>query len=129
MAGIKWDTKNTRGRKVSDADSRRAFKRFGGEMIKALAKYPRYQSPTYVRTGTEGRGWKQKFSDTGGRWEVEVTNDTPYASYVQGDKDQQARVMAGIGWLRVDDAADDIWPDIEGDVIAAINAAIDDLAG
>lgn len=129
MAGIKWDSKDKRGRKVSDADSRRAFKRFGGEMIKKLARYPSYQSPTYTRTGTLGRNWTQKFSESGGRWEVEVTNDTGYASYVQGDANQQTRVSAGIGWVRVDDAADEIWPEIEADVIAAINAAIDDLAG
>lgn len=53
------------------------------------------------RTGTLGRGWGSYTLRSGKQ--IELTNATSYAQYVQGNsKTQQARALARRGWTTVD---------------------------
>lgn len=128
MPSIRWTSQAKGHGRASSADALQAFKQFGGKSIRALAKYPSPPShSTYRRTGTLGRNWTQKFSKDGGDWVVEVQNATPYASFVQGE--DQVRVHKSSGWSTLDAVVDDVWPGVEAALQAALNAAIDDLAG
>lgn len=40
----------------------------------------------YQRTGDLGRGWAAKYTDGG--YQAQITNSTPYAQYVQGNRQQ-----------------------------------------
>ena len=62
----------------------------------------RIQVP-YRRTGTLGRRWTTEVSPDGR--EGRVGNNTPYAKYVQGTREDQSFYHATGGWRRVDHVA------------------------
>lgn len=53
------------------------------------------------RTGQLGRNWGGHVLVSG--QSITIENKTPYAVYVQGTKEQQARALAARGWPRVDE--------------------------
>lgn len=85
------------------------------EAFKRLQKYPAWQpwkNPPRTglraggkRTGNLGRGWGSYTLRSGES--IEMVNNTEYAPYVQGTKDQQARALARRGWPRVDEVGEE----------------------
>lgn len=82
------------------------LKRFHGDAVRFLAKYPPSQSKTgYQRTGTLGRNWQGRYIHEGGNVGVIVSNATDYAEFVQGSDALGERVSWArpYGWPSIDD--------------------------
>jgi hypothetical protein len=63
-------------------------------------------SSRYRRTGNLGRGWRVPGAVTyGADFTLTLRNPVLYASYVQGRKEDQARVMKRKGWSSSTDVA------------------------
>lgn len=94
-----------------------------------LARYPP-QNPAsrYRRTGTLGRKWtgsRPTWSASRSGFESRLGNNTPYAPFVQGER--QSRYNGA--WLTVQDAEDKGKPALEADVRAAAEQAAQQING
>jgi hypothetical protein len=86
--------------KVTSKDVFKQMHNAGAQIVKTdLQEYPEYTSKWYVRTGTLKRRWTVKASAE----KAEVGNITSYGPHVMGDS--QRKIMAQIGWRKVDDIA------------------------
>lgn len=97
-------------------------------VVNKIAVYPEQEDTDYVRSGQLGSNWKLEIKGPGEIWVVNrVTSSVSfyqtktkgvvarrhaprgYSQYVQGGEDSQSRVMAGKGWGRIDEAADEVF--------------------
>lgn len=89
------------------------MRKFAGEGVRAMAKYPASRPSAYRRTGTLGRGWTYRYSRQGGSLIADIQNPVPYAVWVQGGDaiggPRQSARMAARGWQTTTDAVEPLW--------------------
>lgn len=103
------------------AQLRVAVERWQLRRVADLARYPAPPPGSgYIRTGTLGRTWtaaRPTWSASASGFESKLGNVTPYATFVQGQR--QARVHQG-RWRKADEAAQQAQPELERDIQGAI---------
>lgn len=93
---------------LTKAKITRELQQWAGRTHKRVATYPTQQPTTYRRTGTLGRRWIHYYGTESGNLVAIVSNNVPYAQWVQ-DEDRQSRVMKAKGWITVQEAGRHEW--------------------
>lgn len=102
-------------------------------VVNKIAQYPPQEDTDYVRSGELGRNWRIEIKSPGEIWVINRVTSTVsfyqtktkgvrarrhaprnYSPYVQGGENAQSGVMAGKGWLRIDEVADEVFGDRAG---------------
>lgn len=91
-------------------------RRYGGELVSRMRRYPPQQPTRYVRTGRLGQGWEMRIEAGGGS--VIVFNRVTYMRWVQGRN--QTAVMARRNWQRLTDEAQTVARSMQAEVRRAL---------
>ncbi len=95
---------------LTGKEIRQRMKRLTSDGERLMAQYPPAPAgSTYIRTRTLGRSWTNRVRDEGSKIVGTVgsnSNMAPYNRWVQGPDDLRARQHVRIGWIGIDELAD-----------------------